>query len=269
MTPPQSESANRPLALVTGASSGIGASLARELARAGHDLVLVARRKALMLALAEELGGYQVNVTVIAANLGVVGAACRLVAELERRGIASVDVLVNCAGFGDYADFAWAEATKLSEMIQVNVTALTELTRVLLPGMMARKRGRVLLVAGVVGLAPGPGAAVFHATKAYVLSLGEALHYELRGTGVHVTTVCPGPTQSGFLAAAGGDASHAGLWSRWGVMTPTTVARQSFEALAAGQRLLLPGWLNKLRALSLRLVPHSLAFALADGLRQR
>ena len=132
--------------------------------------------------------------------------------------------------------------------------------------MMARRRGKVLLVAGVAGLAPGPGAAVFHATKAYVLSLGEALGYELRGTGVHVTTVCPGPTQTGFLAAAGGGTGCARPWSHWGVMTPIAVARQSCKALAAGQRLLLPGWLNKLRALWLRLVPHSLAFAFADKL---
>ena len=217
----------------------------------------------------KELAAIHANVTVISMNLGVVGAACRLAAELERRGIAAVDVLVNSAGFGDFADFAWAEATKLSEMIQLNVVALTELTRLLLPGMLARRRGRVLLIAGLAGFAPGPGAAVFHATKAYVLSLGEALHHELRGTGVHVTTVCPGPTQTGFFAAAGGDAGRARRWSRQGMMTPDAVARQSCEALAAGQRLLLPGLLNKLRAAWLRVVPRSLASTLADGLRLR
>lgn len=260
----------RPLALVTGASSGIGAALARELARDGHDLVLVARRAAPMHTLADELADCQVNVTVIAANLGVVGAACRLTGELEKRGLPPVDVLINNAGFGDYADFAWAEATKLAEMIQLHVTALTELTRALLPGMLARGRGAVLFVAGVAGFAPGPGAAVFHATKAYVLSLGEALHDELRGTGVRVTTVCPGPTRTGFLSAAGGggnDARHS--WAHWGEMTPEAVARQACAALAAGQPVLLPGWLNKLRAISLQLASGSLASALAGGFRPR
>ena len=224
--------------------------------------MLVARRRAPMEALAEELGGHHVKVTVIPINLGVVGAGCRLAAELERQTRAGVDVLVNNAGFGDYADFAWAEPTRLSEMIQLNVAALTELTRLLLPGMLARRGGRVLLIAGLAGFAPGPGAAVFHATKAYVLSLGEALHHELRGAGVRVTTVCPGPTQTGFFAAAG-DANRARHRPRRGVMTPEAVARESCQALAAGCRLLLPGPLNKLRAALLSLVPRPLALALA------
>ena len=217
-----------------------------------------------MEVLAEELGGHQVKVTVIPMNLGVVGAGCRLAVELERQMHANVDVLVNNAGFGDYADFAWAEATRLSEMIQLNVTAVTELTRLLLPSMLARRRGRVLLVAGLAGFAPGPGAAVFHATKAYVLSLGEALHHELRGTGVHVTTVCPGPTQTGFFVAAGGNADRGRHRPPRGVMTPEAVAKSSCQALSAGHRLLLPGLLNKLRVAWLSLVPRSLALALAD-----
>jgi NAD(P)-dependent dehydrogenase (short-subunit alcohol dehydrogenase family) len=132
--------------LVTGASSGIGADLARELARDGHDLILVARREELMQILATELAMYGARSTIVATNLGTCLAASRLGAELESRGLPAPDVLVNDAGFGDYADFIHAEPTKLSEMLHLNVVALTELTRVFLPGMVARRRGRVLLV---------------------------------------------------------------------------------------------------------------------------
>ena len=254
----------RPLALVTGASSGIGVDLARELARGGHDLVLVARREAALVALAEELTAHEVNITVVAANLGVIDAASRLTSELQRRGLAQLDVLVNNAGFGDCASFVRAEPTKLNEMIQLNVAALTALTRACLPGMVARGRGRILLVADVAGFAPGPGAAVYHASKAYVLSLGEALDRELRGTGVTVTTLCPGPTRTGFQAVAGGRESALPR-PRFGVMPSADVARQAYEALQRGKRILVPGWLNKLRAVWLRIAPHALTLAMAGS----
>lgn len=170
MVSPSASKRARPLALITRASSGIGADLARELATNGYDLVLVARREATLRALADELATHQARVTVIDANLAVLGAACRLTSEPERRGLTAVDVLVNNAGFGDYASFECAEPTKLSEMIQLNVLVLTLLTRLLLPSMIARGRGRVLLVEALAGLAPGPGAAVYHATKAFVLN---------------------------------------------------------------------------------------------------
>lgn len=256
----------RPLALVTGASSGIGADLARELACDGYDLVLVARREAPMLSLVDELLACQVDVTVIAANLGVIDAAARLIGELARRGLSELDVLVNDAGFGDYASFVKAEPTKLSEMIQLNVVALTELTRAFLPGMVARGRGRVLLVGGMAGFAPGPGAAVFHASKAYVLSLGEALDHELRGTGVAVTTLCPGQARTGCQKAAG-ESDEVSLPQLVDVMRPADVARQAYLALRAGRRVVVPGLLNKLRALWLRLAPHELIFAVAENPR--
>lgn len=215
-----------------------------------------------MLALAGELAACQVKITVLPANLGVIDAASRLTGELVRRGLADVDVLVNAAGFGDYASFAGAEATKLAEMIQLNVAALTALTRTFLPGMVARGRGRVLLVGGTVGFTPGPGAAVYHASKAYVVSLGEALDHELRGTGVCVTTLCPGRTWTGFQAAAGGPDSVPHR-PRFGTMLPADVARQGYQALQSCQRMVVPGWLNKLRAAWLRMAPHPLTFALA------
>ena len=215
-----------------------------------------------MLTLAEELLPCQVRVTVIAANLGIIDAAPRLIAELARRGLAELDVLVNNAGFGDHACFVKAEPTKLCEMIQLNVAALTELTRAFLPGMVARGRGRVLLVGGMEGFAPGPGAAVYHATKAYVLSLGEALAHELRGSGVTVTTLCPGRTRTGFQRACG-DLDDDLPRPRGGTMLPAEVARQAHAALQTGRRVIVPGLLNKLRAVWLRLAPHPLTFAVA------
>ena len=255
----------RPLALVTGASGGLGADLARELARDGHDLVLVARREAPMQTLAAELlATHGARSTVIAANLGVFDAASRLAAELEHRGLATPDVLVNNAGFGDFAPFARAEPTRLAEMLQLNVVTLTELTRVFLPAMVARRRGRVLLVGAVAGFAPGPGAAVYHATKAYVLSLGEALAYELRGSGVTVTTLCPGPTRTGFAAAAGRENSAPDRDGD-GAMDSANVARQGYRALQAGEPVLVPGVRNALNAALGRFAPRSLVLAtLAD-----
>ena len=249
-----SEKSSRPLALVTGASSGIGADLARELARDGYDLVLVARREALLQTLAVELEGYGARSTVIAANLGICAAASRLHADWVRLGLGEPDVLVNAAGFGDYADFLQAEPTKLTEMLHLNVVAQTELTRAFLPGMVARGRGQVLLFGTLSGFAPEAGSAVYHATKAYVLNLGEALATELRNSGVTLTTLCPGPTSSGFCVAAG----HAGEDSSErprSMMKSADVAREAYLAMKNGRRIVVPGWGNKIRALFLRHAP--------------
>jgi uncharacterized protein len=248
-----------PLAMVTGASSGIGCELARELARDGHDLILVARRELPMRNLAQDLAGAGVKITVIPANLGVINTASRLAADLRSRGINGIDVLVSNAGFGDYMEFTRAEPTKLVEMIQLNVTALTELAREFLPGMVERGRGRVLFVGAMDGFTPGPGAAVYHATKAYVHSLGEALDRELRGSGVTVTTLCPGPTDTGFSVAAGRESvSH---FSGLGLMKPSDVARQAYVALKAGRRTEVPGLANKIQAAWVRFAPHLLLLA--------
>jgi uncharacterized protein len=236
----------RPLALVTGASSGIGVELARELARDGHDLILVARRENPMRDLAVKLSAFGVNATAIAANLGVINAASTLAAELHDRGLDALDVLVNNAGFGDYQEFSEAEPTKLAEIIQLNITTLTELTRLILPNMLVRRRGRILFMGALAGFTPGPGAAVYHASKAYVVSLGRALGSELRGTGVTVTTVCPGPTKSGFGLAAG---LEEGLGdSGVGLMTSRVVAQRAYQALKEGRCLEIPGLRNKMQA---------------------
>ncbi|MGE5268736.1 MAG: SDR family NAD(P)-dependent oxidoreductase [Thiohalocapsa sp.] len=244
----------RPLALVTGASGGIGADLARELARHGHDLVLAARGVAAMEALAGELRGGGTDVTVIAADLAQPGAAAALVEDMARRGLV-VEVLVNNAGLGAAGRFERVAATRVQEMLQVNIVALTELTRLLLPGMIERRRGRIMLVASVAGFQPGPHMAVYFASKAYVLSLGEALASELRGTGVTVTTLCPGATGTKFFEVAGARNSLMARRLRR-MMDSAEVARQGYRALAAGRDVVITGLGNRLTAMAVRHMPH-------------
>ncbi len=256
---------NRPLALVTGASSGIGADLARELARHGHDLVLTARRSAPMAALAEELKAAGAASTVIAADLSKPGAAAELAAELETRGL-EVDVLVNNAGLGAGGPFHESDPRRVSEMLQVNVVAPTELTRALLPGMVQRGRGRVLIVASTASFQPGPSMAVYSASKAFALSFGEAISYELRGTGVTVTTLCPGPTRTEFTDVANTGKSMLFVGPMANVMTSAEVARQGYRAMAAGKRVHVVGLTNKLIVASGRFSPHAISMPVTSAI---
>lgn len=245
--------AARPLALVTGASSGIGVDLARELARHGHDLVLSARGVPAMQALAAELRGLGAEATVIAADLAKPGAAAALAAEIAQRGL-QIDILINNAGLGAASRFDRLEPQRISEMLNVNIIALTELTRLLLPGMIERRHGRIMLVASVAGFQPGPHMAVYFASKAYVLSLGEALACELRGTGVSVTTLCPGATETNFFTVAGADKSLMSRMRR--MMKSDEVARLGYRGLMAGRGIVITGAMNRIVALAGRFMPH-------------
>ena len=256
-------SSTRPLALVTGASSGIGADLARELAKDGHDLVLSARTLAPMQALAAELEAFGGSSVIIPADLSKSGATAELASAIEARGL-SVDVLVNNAGLGGIGRFDQMDMRRISEMLLVNVVALTELTRLLLPAMVARRRGKVLLVASTASFQPGPRMAVYFATKAYVLSLGEALAYELRGTGVTVTTLCPGATATNFFKFAG--ANEIALQP---TMSARAVARIGYRALKSGRRVVITGMLNNILAIGARLAPHSITLPAASALMSR
>jgi short-subunit dehydrogenase len=256
-------SPTRPLALVTGASRGIGADLARELARDGHDLVLSARTPAPMQALAAELEAYGATTIVVSADLSKPGAAAELAGEIEARGL-SVDVLVNNAGLGALGRFDQIDPGRTSEMLQVNIVALTELTRLLLPGMVARRRGKVMLVASTASFQPGPGMAAYFASKAYVLSLGEALAYELRATGVTVTTLCPGATATEFFRVAGANDSASRP-----MMSAAAVARIGYRALKAGRRVVIAGTLNNILAAGARMAPHSITLPAASALMSR
>lgn len=247
---------SRGTALVTGASSGIGAALAPLFARDGWDLVLVARTVAPMQALAERLtGAHGVGVTVLAADLAEVGAAGRLAATLAERGLV-IDALVNNAGFGLHGRYARTDGAEESRMLALNVVALTELTKALLPGMLARGRGHVLNLGSVGSFVPGPMMAVYYATKAYVLSYSEALAEELAGTGVTVTALCPGLTRTGFQARAGLTASRASHGPH--VADVDAVAAAGYAAMRRGDRVVVPGLLNRLFVGLPRLVPRAL-----------
>lgn len=259
---------SRPVALVTGASSGIGADLARELARDGYDLILSARRVEPMQSLAVELKTLGAAATIVAADLSKAGAAAVLVRDIEAQGLA-VDCLINNAGLGDNALFHVEDPVRIGEMLQVNIVALTELTRLLLPGMVARRKGSVMLVASTAAFQPGPHMAVYCATKAYVLSLGEAIGYELRGTGVTLTVLCPGATETEFSKVA--NTTDMALFKSPMVqrMTAREVARQGYAALKARRPVLVTGWFNKTGAFMTRLTPRATITALTATLLKR
>jgi short-subunit dehydrogenase len=258
-----------PSALVTGASSGIGLELARILAREHHNLVLVARGESRLVELGEELGGrYGVQCLPVTADLAAPGGAAELVRRIEDDGV-ELDVLINNAGFGlwgRFLDLDWGEQAK---MLQINVMALTELTRLLVPAMVANHSGRILNVASTAAFQPGPLMAVYFATKAYVLSFGEALAVELAGTGVTVTTLAPGVTPTGFQARASGEisASPAGMSGGrsmidrlrgLGVTSAVAVAEAGFQAMMEGKPLVVPGAMNKVGVVGIRVVPRRL-----------
>lgn len=252
----------RPTALVTGASAGIGLELARILAREGHDLVLVARRESALKELAGELKDrHGADCTVIAADLADPDACDRIVQAL---GDTTIDVLVNNAGFGGVGPFVQRDHGADLGMVAVNVVALTDLTKRLLPGMVARGRGRVLNVASTAAFQPGPFMAVYYATKAYVLSLSQALAEETRGTGVTVTCLCPGVTDTEFHGVAGTDAQP--LTSGALSMSATTVAEAGYRAMMRGKLVEIPGVHNKVGAQSIRLAPRSVVLRIVRRL---
>lgn len=256
----------RPIALITGASSGIGADIARELAAHGHDCVLTARRVESLDALGAELRrDHGAETRVVPADLSDPRAPDALFAALADAGV-HVSVLVNNAGFGLSAPFAGAEAERLMEMVRVNVGALTHLTRLFLPGMLERRGGRILNVASTAAFLPGPGMAVYYASKAYVESLSLALAYETRGTGVTVTSLNPGPTSTEFSSVA--RAGKTKLFTHTRSMTSREVARRGVEAMLAGKASVTPGFTNAAGALAGRLAPRMLLARIAAGLNR-
>lgn len=218
-------------ALITGASSGIGTEFARLQAAAGGDMVLVARSSDKLNALKAELeAAHNVSVTVIAEDLAVAGAADKVFAATEAAGI-RVDVLINNAGFGGHGKFHERPLDKERQMIQLNITTLTELTHLYVQGMVARGGGKVLNVASTAGFLPGPLQAVYYATKAYVLSFSQAIAEELGDTGVTVTALCPGPVDTGFVSEA--NLENVAAFDK--AATPAKVAKIGFEAMQRGK----------------------------------
>jgi hypothetical protein len=257
----------RPVALVTGASSGIGRELARILAREGHDLALVARSEERLVELAGELEKrHGIRVRTLAADLSDPGAPAALAAQLEHDRV-SIDILVNNAGFGASGPFWETDARLELDLIQVNVTALTHLTRLLLPEMLRRHSGRILNVASTAAFQPGPFMAVYYASKAFVLSFSEALASELSGTGVAVTALCPGPTDTGFQERAG--VARSNLFRRFRVLSAEAVAAAGYAGMRAGRRVVVPGLQNRLLAVVVRLAPGSLVLRVMRFLHSR
>jgi short-subunit dehydrogenase len=247
-----------PVAIITGASAGIGVALAHVFADHGHAVVLVARRAAQLKVLAdtiEERGRARPHVIVL--DLGLPDATTRLEDELRDNGL-EPQFLVNNAGFGLLGPAANLDRAEQLAMIDLNVRALTELS-LRFSDSLVRHRGGILNVASVASFLPGPGMAVYHATKAYVLSLSEALHRELAPQGVRVTALCPGPVETEFQARAGIPQNY---FPRLLARTAERVAREGYEGMMRGQRIVIPGSANKIAALLVRLLPRQALRAL-------
>ncbi len=249
-----------PVVLITGASSGIGAALAKVFAAHGHELALVARRQDRLEALADEIGvSGRPRPAVLTADLERRDAAAAIGAELASRGLEPA-VVVNNAGFGLTGAAAGLSRDQQLAMVDVNVRALTELSLMFVDSL-ARHSGGILNVASLAAFLPGPGMAVYYASKAYVLSFSEALHRELAGRGVRVTALCPGPVPTEFQARAGLSLDPA---TRVLELSAERVAQIGYDAFMAGKRVVVAGTGNRIAASLMRFVPHALLLRLVD-----
>ncbi|KLK93766.1 short-chain dehydrogenase [Microvirga vignae] len=252
-------------AVITGASSGIGAELARVLAARGYSLVLTARRHERLEALAEEIqSAHRVQVEAMALDLEDREAPQDLAEMLRDRGI-QVHTLVNNAGFGLRGNFASLPFERQIAMIDLNVRALTALSRLMLPGMLERGRGGILNVASTAAFQAGPYMAVYYATKAFVLSFSEALHEEARPHGVTVTALCPGPTESEFSATA--DLESSKLFKQ-GTMSAAEVARMGVDGYETGKAIVVTGVTNRLGTFGAKFLPRSVIRKIAGALQR-
>ena len=257
---------SRKLALITGASAGLGEQFAHLFAQDGHDVVLVARRADRLEALGRQLQeAHKITAHVITADLTDPAAPRRLYDEVVKRGLA-VEFLVNNAGFGSNGAFLDLDLAGEANMIEVNCTALLELTHLFGRPMRERKSGRILNVASTAAFQPGPYMATYYATKAFVVSFSEALAHELRGSGVTVTCHCPGATHTEFGAKAGNDKSR--LFQRASVAEAPEVARHAYRAMMNGETLAVHGMLNRIAMESVRFSPRRLVRAVAASLNR-
>ena len=240
----------RPVTLITGASAGLGVEFARQCAARGEALVLVARRRDRLEAVAAEVGG---NAHIFVADLAKAGAASSLIAEIEAEGL-SVGTLINNAGFGLAGKFMSHSLERQSEMIDLNVRTQIELCHLVLPAMRARGQGAICNLASTAAFQPGPNMAVYYATKAFVLSFTEALHHELKGSGIKVSALCPGPTATEFGSVAGTKISSA--FDRI-TADAASVVRAGLEGLDRNKAVVIPGWTNKTTANISRFLPRA------------
>jgi len=256
-----------PIVLITGASSGIGLELAKLFARENHDLALVARSYDKLKYVAEDLQQtYGVQVKYYAKDLSISSTPKEIFEVLQNEG-KNIDVLVNNAGFGWRGAFVQMELANALGMIQVNITALTHLTRLFLPGMIERGHGKILNVASTAAFQPGPMMATYYASKAYVLSFSEALSEELKGTGVTVTAFCPGPTTTGFGRRAG--FVNEKIFGDMLSMDSYTVALDGYKGLMKGKPIVISGWKNWLGTKLVRFIPRPLPAKLIKKVQQK
>lgn len=241
-------------ALITGASTGLGADFAKILAGQRINLILVSRNKERLQELSHKLTkAHNVTCHVIATDLAEPGSAKKLIEEVNSRKL-QVDILINNAGYGLWGPFAESDFSEMSGMIQLNVNTLTELSRLVLPNMIANKSGRILNVASTAAFQPGPWMGVYYATKAYVLSFGEALAEELKGSGVSVTTLCPGPTKTEFFdrAKVGNVRLRKFLFA-----DSMACAKNGIDAMFQGRAVVVDGVMNWVVTLTARILPRA------------
>lgn len=251
--------------LITGASVGIGAALAKVFAENGHDLVLVARNQSQLESVAAECAASgKIRARVIAKDLSAPGAAAEIFDELAREGV-EVSDLVNNAGFGTHGPFADTDLDTDLRLLQVNIVALTALTRLFLPGMISRGTGRIMNVASTAGFLPGPLMATYYASKAYVVNFSQAIAQEVAGKGVTVTALCPGPVATEFQKRAGVQGSRL---FKGGGMDAREVALAGYGGMMRGRRIVVPGLSNKLAAGTVGFLPRRLATFLAGRLNE-
>ena len=243
-------------ALITGASNGIGLELAKIFASKGSNLVLVARSKSKLDDLKSELESkYKVNVLVIAKDLSAANSAQEVYEATTQKGI-QIEYLINNAGFGDFGMFAETDWTKELQMINLNITTLTQFTKLYLQNMLKRSSGRIMNVASTAAFQSGPTMAIYCATKAYVLSFSEAISNEVSDKGVTVTALCPGATESGFQAAAAMDESE--LFKGKKLPTSKEVAEYGYQSMMKGKTVAIHGMMNYIMANSVRFTPRAL-----------
>lgn len=253
-------------ALITGASSGIGYELAYLFARDHYNLVLIARTRDKLVQIADEFSReFGISVKIIPLDLSLPDASNQIFSQLQNEAI-NINILVNNAGFASYGLFHETDLNAELQMIQLNIVALTHLSKLFLKEMVTRHEGKILNIASTAAFQPGPLMTVYYATKAYVLSFSEALANELRGTGVTVTVLCPGPTESGFQSRA--NMKNSKLVSGQKIMDAKTVAEIGYRGLMKNETVVIPGLKNKLLVLSVRFAPRNLVAQLVRNMQK-